>query len=57
MLNVSTFGNASDIYAIVHLVPRAWWRHKDSVLRTGLNPGTGVDTALTRHLLVLCVLY
>ena len=41
------------------------WRHKDSVLhkppirksRTGLNPGTGVATALTRHLLVLCVLY
>jgi hypothetical protein len=35
------------------------WRHKDGVLhkpteekgRTGLNPGTGVATALTRHLL------
>jgi len=25
--------------------------------RTGLNPGTGVATALKRHLLVLCVLY
>ena len=23
MLNVSTFGNAADIYAIVHLVPHA----------------------------------
>ena len=41
------------------------WRHKDSVLykppirksRTGLNPATGVATALARHLLVLCVLY
>jgi len=40
------------------------WRHKDSVLhkpprrksRTGLNPGTEVTTALTRHLLFLCVL-
>ena len=25
--------------------------------RTGLNPGARVATALTRHLLVLCVLY
>ena len=25
-------------------------------IRTGLNPGTGVATALTRHLLFLCVL-
>ena len=41
------------------------WRHKDSVLHKppqekvvwGLNPRTGVATALTRHLLVLCVLY
>ena len=42
------------------------WRHKDSECssqtpirksRTGLNPATGVATALTRHLLVLCVLY
>jgi hypothetical protein len=41
------------------------WRHKDDVLykppeqksRTGLNPVTGVATALTRHLLFLCVLY
>jgi len=41
------------------------WRHKDGVLhkppirksRTGLNPGTGVATALARLLLVLCVLY
>ena len=89
MLNVSTFGNTADIYAIVHLVPHACqritvdqshssgdtvakileisgeWMHKDSVLhkppirksRTGLNPGTGVATALTCHLLVLCVLY
>jgi len=40
------------------------WRHKDSVLqkpprrksRTGLNPVTGVATALTRHLIFLCVL-
>jgi len=40
------------------------WRHKDSVLhkpleekvRTGLNPLTGVATALTRHLLFLYVL-
>ena len=40
------------------------WRHKDSVLHkpprrkshTGLNPGTGVATALMRHLLFLCVL-
>jgi len=38
------------------------WRHKDSVLhkpprrksRMGLYPGTGVATALTRHLLFLC---
>jgi len=88
MLNVSTFGNTADIYAIVHLVPHACqlitvdkshssgdtvakileisgeWRHKDSVpsqtpirkSRTGLNPGTEVATALTRYLLVLCVL-
>ena len=87
MLNVSTFGNTADIYAIVHLVPHACqhitvdqshssgdtvtkileisgeWRHKGSVLhkppirksRTGLNPATVVATALTRHLLVLCV--
>ena len=86
MLNVSTFGNTADIYAIVHLVPHACqhitvdqshssgdtvakileisgeWRHKDSTSqtpirksRTGLNPGTGVATALTRHLLVLSV--
>ena len=87
MLNVSTFGNTADIYAIVHLVPHACqhitvdqshssgdrvakileisgeWRHKDSVLhkpprrksRTGLNPVTGVATALTHHLF-LCVL-
>jgi len=40
------------------------WRHKDSVSftnrqkksRTGLNPVTGVATALTRHLLFLSVL-
>ena len=47
MLNVSTFGNTADIYAIFHLVPHACqqrlygcenqeicreWRHKDSVL-------------------------
>ena len=40
------------------------WRHKDSVIHKtpnekfarGLNPGTGVATALTRHLLFLCVL-
>jgi len=88
MLNISTFGNTADIFAIVHLVPHACqhitvdqshsngdtvakileisgeWGHKDSVLqktpirkiRTGLNPGTGVATALTLHLLVLCVL-
>ena len=43
---------------------RGEWRHKDCPSqppkrksRTGLNPGTGVATALTRHLLVLCVLY
>jgi len=89
MLNVFIFGNTTDIYAIVRLVPHACqhitvdkshssgdtvvkileisgeWRHKDSVLhkppirksRTGLNPETRVATALTRHLLVLCVLY
>ena len=89
MLNVSTFGNTADIYAIVHLVPHTCqhitvdqshssgdtvakileisgeWRHKRQCpsqtpvrkSRTGLNPGTGVATALTRHLLVLCVLY
>ena len=85
MLNVSTFGNTADIYAIAHLVPHACqhitidqshssgdtvakileisgeWRHKDCPSqipirksRTGLNPGTGVATALTRHLIVLC---
>ena len=39
------------------------WRHKECPSqtprrksRTGLNPGTGVATALTRHLLFLCVL-
>ena len=70
MLNLSTFGNSADIYAIVHLVPHACqhitvdqshssgdtvakiWR----LSRTGLNPGTGVATALTRHLLFPCVL-
>jgi len=88
MLNISTFGNTADIYAIVHLVPHACqhitvdhshsggdtvakileisgeWRHKECPSqtpirkgRTGLNPGTGVATALTRHLFVLCVLY
>ena len=78
MLNLSTFGNTADIYAIVHLIPHAChhitvdqshsscdtvakileisgeWRHKDSALhkppirkgRTGLNPWTGVATAL-----------
>jgi len=87
MLNVSTFGNTADIYAIVHLVPHACqhitvdqshssgntvakiWRLTGSggtrqspsqtprrKSRTGLNPGTGVATALTRHLLFLCVL-
>jgi len=89
MLNVSTFGNTADIYAIVHLVPNACrhitvdpshssdtvakiWRLAGSggtktvsftnpppprrKSRTGLNPGTGVATALTRHLLFLCVL-
>jgi len=88
MLNVSTFGNTADIYAIVRLVPHAcqhitvdrshsscdtvakiWGlagsggtktasftnppRRKN---RTGLNPVTGVATALTRHLFFLCVL-
>ena len=82
MLNVSTFGNTADIYAIVHLVPHACQyitvdhSHSSgdtvaniletagsggtktvSKSRTGLNPGTGVATALARHLLVLCVLY
>jgi hypothetical protein len=40
------------------------WRHNDDVLhkppekksRTGLNLGTGLATALTGHLLFLCVL-
>ena len=73
MLNMSTFGNTADIYAIVHLVPHACQHitvdqsHSsgDKVAkileirksRTSLNPGTGVATALARHLLVLCVLY
>ena len=89
VLNVSTFGNTADIYAIVHLVPHACQHitvdqsHSsgDTVAkileisggveaqrqcpsqtpirksRTGLNPGTVVASALTRHLLVLCVLY
>ena len=89
MLNVSTFGNTADIYAIVHLVPHACQhitvdqshRSGDTVAKileisggvevqrqcpsqtpirkshTGLNPWTGVATALARHLLVLCVLY
>ena len=88
MLNMPTFVNTTDIYAMVHLVPHACqnitvdqshssgdtvakilvisgdWRHKDSVhrkpprrkRRTGLNPVTGVATALTRRLLFLCVL-
>jgi len=71
MLNMSTFGNTADIYAIVHLVPHACQHitvdqsHSsgDKVAkileirksRTSLNPGTGVATALTRHLLVLYV--
>jgi len=78
---MSTFGNAADIYAIVHLVPHACqhitvdqshssgetvakiWRLAGSggtnpkrKSRTGLNPVTGLATALTRHLLFLCVL-
>jgi len=73
MLNVSTFGNTADIYATVHLVPHPCQHitgergveaqrqcPSQTPIRkssTGLNPGTGVATALTRHLLVLCVLY
>jgi len=87
MLNVSTFGNTADIYAIVRLVPDAcqhitvdqshisgdrvakiwslagsWGTKKVSCtksrrkIHTGLNPGTGVATALTRHILFLSVL-
>jgi hypothetical protein len=88
MLNVSTFGNAADIFATVHLVPHACqhitvdqshssgdtvakiWRLAGSggtktasftkpprrKSRTELNPGTGVATDLTRHLLFLCIL-
>jgi hypothetical protein len=87
MLNVSTFGNTADIYAIIHLVPHACqhimvdqshssgdtvakiWRlagsggtkttsfiNPQKKSSTGLNPGTGVATALTRHPLFLCVL-
>jgi len=88
MLNVSTFGNTADIYAIIHLVPHACqhitvdqrataavirlrksgdWREVEAQrhcpsqtprrkCRTGLKPGTGVATALTRHFLFLCVL-
>ena len=81
MLNVSTFGNTVDIYAIVHLVPHACHRITDDQSyssgdtvakmwrlagsggtthrresRMGLNSGTGVATALTRHLLFLCIL-
>jgi len=87
MLNLSTFGNTADIYAIVHLVPtrvsayhgrpepqQRWYGCEDPgdwlgveaqrqcpsqtpirKSRTGLNPGTGVATTLTRHLLVLYV--
>ena len=86
MINVSTFGNTADIYAIV-LVPHACqhitvdqshssgdtvakiWNIAGSggtktvtlqtprrKSRTVLNPGTGVATALTRHLLFVCVL-
>jgi len=87
MLNVSTFGNKADIYAIVHLVPHAcqyiavdqshrsgdtvakiWRLARSGGTKTvsftnpqkkkshGVNPGTGLATALTRHLLFLCVL-
>ena len=87
MLNVYTFGNTADIFAIAHLVPHASqhttvdqnhnsgdtvakiWRLAGSggtktmsftnprrKSRTGLNPGTGVATALTHHLLLLCVI-
>ena len=86
MLNVSTFGNTTDIYAIVNHVPHACQHitvdqsHSsgDTVAkileikrgveaqrqcpsqtpirksRTGLNPGTGVATALTCHLFLSC---
>jgi len=85
MLNMSTFGNTADIYAIAHLVPHACqhitvdqshsssdtvakiWRVEAQrqcpsqpprrKSRTGFNPGTGVATALMRHLLILCVLF
>ena len=82
MLNVSTFGNTADIYAIAHLVPHACqhitvdqshisgdtvakiWRLAGSVgtkIVSFTKPqkkksSHGVATALTRHLLFLCVL-
>ena len=87
MLNVSTFGNTADIYAIVHLVPNAcqhitvYQSHSsgDTVAKIwrlagsggtkivsftnpkkkkshGVKSGARMATALTRHLLFLCVL-
>jgi len=51
-------------YSWENLEIRKEWRHKDSVLHKppeekvtqGLNLGTGVATALMRHLLFLCIL-
>jgi hypothetical protein len=78
MLNMSTFADTADIYAIIHFVPHPCQHitvdqsHNsgDRLRRslrsagsggtdpqkkshTNLNLGTGVATALTRHLLVL----
>jgi len=62
-ITVDQSHSSGDTVAKIMEISREW-RHKDSALhkppiqksRTGLNPGTGVATALTRHL-VLCILY
>ena len=62
MLNVSAYHGRPEPqqrwYGCENLKISGEWRHKPPRRKccTGLIPGTGVATALTRHLLFLCVL-
>jgi hypothetical protein len=56
MLNIYTFGNTADIYAIVHLVPHAWQHNTVDPSHSSVDTFAKILTFTERYIFNYCLL-